>query len=223
MSGETNRLIGLANQIMEQPVPRELDVMVSTGEQVTIALLSMALIKRGVPAVSYTGNQVRILTDSAHTKARILHIDDTHIRADLKAGRVVVVAGFQGVDGNGNITTLGRGGSDTTGVALAAALKADECQIYTDVDGVYTTDPRVVPQAAGWTRSPSRKCWKWPASVPRCCRSGRSSSPASTTFRCACCTASRRVRAPSLLSMMKRNPWNSRSSPASPSTATKPS
>ncbi|HBO9590789.1 TPA: aspartate kinase [Pseudomonas aeruginosa] len=147
MSGETNRLIGLANQIMEQPVPRELDVMVSTGEQVTIALLSMALIKRGVPAVSYAGNQVRILTDSAHTKARILHIDDTHIRADLKAGRVVVVAGFQGVDGNGNITTLGRGGSDTTGVALAAALKADECQIYTDVDGVYTTDPRVVPQA----------------------------------------------------------------------------
>ncbi|MCF3162066.1 aspartate kinase [Pseudomonas aeruginosa] len=147
MSGETNRLIGLANQIMEQPVPRELDVMVSTGEQVTIALLSMALIKRGVPAVSYTGNQVRILTDSAHTKARILHIDDTHIRADLKAGRVVVVAGFQGVDVNGNITTLGRGGSDTTGVALAAALKADECQIYTDVDGVYTTDPRVVPQA----------------------------------------------------------------------------
>lgn len=147
MSGETNRLIGLANQIMEQPVPRELDVMVSTGEQVTIALLSMALIKRGVPAVSYTGNQVRILTDSAHTKARILHIDDTHIRADLKAGRVVVVAGFQGVDGNGNITTLGRGGSDITGVALAAALKADECQIYTDVDGVYTTDPRVVPQA----------------------------------------------------------------------------
>ncbi|HHM7899048.1 TPA: aspartate kinase [Pseudomonas aeruginosa] len=147
MSGETNRLIGLANQIMEQSVPRELDVMVSTGEQVTIALLSMALIKRGVPAVSYTGNQVRILTDSAHTKARILHIDDTHIRADLKAGRVVVVAGFQGVDGNGNITTLGRGGSDTTGVALAAALKADECQIYTDVDGVYTTDPRVVPQA----------------------------------------------------------------------------
>ncbi|MCS9763652.1 aspartate kinase [Pseudomonas aeruginosa] len=147
MSGETNRLIGLANQIMEQPVPRELDVMVSTGEQVTIALLSMALIKRGVPAVSYTGNQVRILTDSAHTKASILHIDDIHIRADLKAGRVVVVAGFQGVDGNGNITTLGRGGSDTTGVALAAALKADECQIYTDVDGVYTTDPRVVPQA----------------------------------------------------------------------------
>ncbi|MDH4558388.1 aspartate kinase [Pseudomonas sp. BN417] len=147
MSGETNRLIDLAKQISEQPVPRELDVMVSTGEQVTIALLSMALIKRGVPAVSYTGNQVRILTDSAHNKARILQIDDQKIRADLKAGRVVVVAGFQGVDEHGNITTLGRGGSDTTGVALAAALKADECQIYTDVDGVYTTDPRVVPQA----------------------------------------------------------------------------
>ncbi|UXY51337.1 aspartate kinase [Pseudomonas tohonis] len=147
MSGETNRLIDLAKQISDTPVPRELDVMVSTGEQVTIALLAMALIKRGVPAVSYTGNQVRILTDSAHNKARILQIDDQKIRSDLKAGRVVVVAGFQGVDEHGNITTLGRGGSDTTGVALAAALKADECQIYTDVDGVYTTDPRVVPQA----------------------------------------------------------------------------
>ncbi|CAE6932484.1 Aspartate kinase [Pseudomonas marincola] len=147
MSGETNRLIDLAKQIGDQPVPRELDVLVSTGEQVTIALLAMALMKRNVPAVSYTGNQVRILTDSAHNKARILQIDDHKLRTDLKAGRVVVVAGFQGVDENGNITTLGRGGSDTTGVALAAALKADECQIYTDVDGVYTTDPRVVPQA----------------------------------------------------------------------------
>lgn len=147
MSGETNRLIDLAKQISEQPVPRELDVMVSTGEQVTIALLAMALIKRGVPAVSYTGNQVRILTDSAFTKARILQIDSQRIQRDLKAGRVVVVAGFQGVDEKGNITTLGRGGSDTTGVALAAALKADECQIYTDVDGVYTTDPRVVAKA----------------------------------------------------------------------------
>ena len=149
MSGETNRLIDLAKQISGdgQPVPRELDVIVSTGEQVTIALLAMALIKRGVPAVSYTGNQVRILTDSAHNKARILQIDDQKIRGDLKAGRVVVVAGFQGVDEHGNFTTLGRGGSDTTGVALAAALKADECQIYTDVDGVYTTDPRVVPVA----------------------------------------------------------------------------
>jgi len=149
MSGETNRRIVLAKQISGgvQPVPRELDVIVSTGEQVTIALLAMALIKRGVPAVSYTGNQVRILTDSAHNKARILQIDDQKIRGDLKAGRVVVVAGFQGVDEHGNITTLGRGGSDTTGVALAAALKADECQIYTDVDGVYTTDPRVVSVA----------------------------------------------------------------------------
>lgn len=149
MSGETNRLIDLAKQISGdgQPVPRELDVIVSTGEQVTIALLAMALIKRGVPAVSYTGSQVRILTDSAHNKARILQIDEQKIRGDLKAGRVVVVAGFQGVDEHGNITTLGRGGSDTTGVALAAALKADECQIYTDVDGVYTTDPRVVSVA----------------------------------------------------------------------------
>ena len=149
MSGETNRLIDLAKAISgdQPPLPRELDVIVSTGEQVTIALLAMALNKRGVPAVSYTGSQVRILTDSAHTKARILQIDDQKIRTDLKAGRVVVVAGFQGVDEHGNITTLGRGGSDTTGVALAAALKADECQIYTDVDGVYTTDPRVVSVA----------------------------------------------------------------------------
>ncbi len=149
MSGETNRLIDLAKAISgdQAPLARELDVIVSTGEQVTIALLAMALNKRGVPAVSYTGSQVRILTDSAHTKARILQIDDQKIRTDLKAGRVVVVAGFQGVDEHGNITTLGRGGSDTTGVALAAALKADECQIYTDVDGVYTTDPRVVSVA----------------------------------------------------------------------------
>jgi aspartate kinase len=148
MSGETNRLIDLAKQISgDQPVARELDVIVSTGEQVTIGLLAMALIKHGVDAVSYTGNQVRILTDGAHNKARILQIDDARIRADLGAGKVVVVAGFQGVDEHGNITTLGRGGSDTTGVALAAALKADECQIYTDVDGVYTTDPRVVPHA----------------------------------------------------------------------------
>ena len=148
MSGETNRLIDLAKQVSDgQPVPRELDVMVSTGEQVTIALLAMALIQRGVPAVSYTGNQVRILTDSAHTKARILQIDDQRIRKDLAEGRVVVVAGFQGADEDGNITTLGRGGSDTSAVALAAALNADECQIYTDVDGVYTTDPRIVPEA----------------------------------------------------------------------------
>ncbi|MDH5182106.1 MAG: aspartate kinase [Gammaproteobacteria bacterium] len=147
MSGETNRLIDLAKQISEQPEPREYDVLVSTGEQVTIALLSMALNRRGCPARSYTGSQVHILTDSAHTKARILDIDESRIREDLKKGRVVVVAGFQGRDEHGNITTLGRGGSDTTAVALAAALKADECQIYTDVDGVYTTDPRVVSNA----------------------------------------------------------------------------
>jgi aspartate kinase len=147
MSGETNRLIALAKQIHDDPTPRELDVLVSTGEQVTIALLCMALHKAGLKAKSYTGNQVRILTDSAFTKARIQEIDDHRIRADLADGCVVVVAGFQGVDEAGNITTLGRGGSDTTGVALAAALKADECQIYTDVDGVYTTDPRVVDTA----------------------------------------------------------------------------
>lgn len=147
MSGETNRLIGLSNQISGNPSPREMDVLVSTGEQVTIALLAMALQEIGCEARSYTGSQVRITTDSAHSKARITDIDDVHVRADLEAGRVVVVAGFQGVDGHSNITTLGRGGSDTTAVAMAAALKADECQIYTDVDGVYTTDPRVEPKA----------------------------------------------------------------------------
>ncbi len=147
MSGETNRLIGLAQEISSAPTPREMDVLVSTGEQVTIALLCIALHKRGIKARSYTGQQVQILTDSAHMKARIKHIDVDKIRADLSEDTVVVVAGFQGVDEDGNITTLGRGGSDTTGVALAAALKADECQIYTDVDGVYTTDPRVVPEA----------------------------------------------------------------------------
>jgi aspartate kinase len=147
MSGETNRLIGLANQIDETPDPREMDVLVSTGEQVTIALVCMALQKRGIEARSYTGGQVRILTDSVHGKARIKEIDAHRMQTDLQAGRVVVVAGFQGIDEAGNITTLGRGGSDTTAVALAAALKADECQIYTDVDGVYTTDPRVVPDA----------------------------------------------------------------------------
>ena len=147
MSGETNRLVGLAKEIMDEPVPREMDVLLSTGEQVTIALLSMALINRGVQARSYTGGQVSIRTDSSHTKARIQAIDEQGMRADLDKGRVVVVAGFQGLDDDGNITTLGRGGSDTTAVALAAALKADECQIYTDVDGVYTTDPRVVDSA----------------------------------------------------------------------------
>lgn len=147
MSGETNRLIGLAKDIQANPDPRELDVLVSTGEQVTIALLAMALKDLGLKAKSYTGSQVKILTDDAFTKARILNIDEAPMRADLESGHVIVVAGFQGVDEAGNITTLGRGGSDTTGVALAAALQADECQIYTDVDGVYTTDPRIVPEA----------------------------------------------------------------------------
>jgi len=147
MSGETNRLIGLAKAITDSPNLRELDVLVSTGEQVTIALLAMALEKIGVPARSYTGGQVHIRTDSAFSKARIQEIDDARVRYDLEHGLVVVVAGFQGVDEGGNITTLGRGGSDTTAVAMAAALKADECQIYTDVDGVYTTDPRVEPRA----------------------------------------------------------------------------
>ncbi|MFL0802007.1 MAG: aspartate kinase [Agarilytica sp.] len=147
MSGETNRLLGLASEMQSEPDPREMDVLVSTGEQVTIALLCMALKNLGYEARSYTGGQVKILTDNSHTKARIQDIDKARMQEDLSAGRVVVVAGFQGVDETGNITTLGRGGSDTTGVALAAALKADECQIYTDVDGVYTTDPRVAEQA----------------------------------------------------------------------------
>ncbi len=147
MSGETNRLVALAHEMQEFPDPRELDVILATGEQVTIGLLSMALKDIGLPAKSYTGWQVALTTDSAHTKARIDHINDAKMRDDLTQGRVVVVAGFQGVDRQGDITTLGRGGSDTSAVALAAALQADECQIYTDVDGVYTTDPRVVPEA----------------------------------------------------------------------------
>jgi aspartate kinase len=147
MSGETNRLIGLAAEISDAPSPREMDVLVSTGEQVTIALLCLALQEIGCDARSYTGAQVHILTDSAHSKARIMDIDHARVCADIKAGRVVVVAGFQGVDERGDITTLGRGGSDTTAVAMAAALDADECQIFTDVDGVYTTDPRVEPKA----------------------------------------------------------------------------
>jgi len=147
MSGETNRLVALAKEMQTQPTDREMDVLLSTGEQVTISLLCMALHSLGCDASSYTGGQVKILTDSSYTKARIREIEDTKMRADLNAGKVVVVAGFQGVDEHGNITTLGRGGSDTTAVALAAALKADECHIYTDVDGVYTTDPRVEPKA----------------------------------------------------------------------------
>src|SRR5204862_4697877 len=147
MAGETDRLIALARQIQALPDPRELDVVAATGEQVTIGLLAMALVDLGVKARSYPGWQVKIVSDSAHNKARIVSIDQQRIRADIHAGRVVVVAGFQGVDGHDNLTTLGRGGSDTSAVALAAALKADECHIYTDVDGVYTTDPRLVPEA----------------------------------------------------------------------------
>ena len=147
MSGETDRLLGLARTVQDRPDPRELDVLLSTGEQVTIALLAMALQANGYPARSYTGHQVHIRTDSVHNRARIVHIDDERIRTDLAQGRVVVVAGFQGVDDDGNITTLGRGGSDTTAVAIAAALSAGECRIHTDVDGVYTTDPRVAPEA----------------------------------------------------------------------------
>src|SRR5512136_2479694 len=147
MAGETNRLLALAKELSPSPDPRELDVVAATGEQVTVGLLAITLDAMGLKAKSYTGGQVRVLTDSAFTKARILSIDEERMRADLAAGTIVIVAGFQGVDADGNITTLGRGGSDTSGVALAAALSADECQIYTDVDGVYTTDPRVVPEA----------------------------------------------------------------------------
>ena len=147
MSGETNKLIGLAEEMMAYPDPRELDAIVSTGEQVTAGLTALALINIGIPAKSYSGYQIKILTDQAHTKARILKIDEKAIRQDLDTGNVVVIAGFQGVDEFGNVTTLGRGGSDTTAVAIAAAIKADECQIYTDVDGIYTTDPRVVKEA----------------------------------------------------------------------------
>jgi aspartate kinase len=147
MAGETNRLIGMAKELSANPAPREVDVVAATGEQVTIGLLAIALHEIGLKAKSYTGGQVRILTDTAHTKARILEIDEVRIRRDLDDDTIVIVAGFQGVDRDGNITTLGRGGSDTSGVALAAALKADECQIYTDVDGVYTADPRIVPEA----------------------------------------------------------------------------
>ncbi len=147
MSGETNRLIKLAHEICAKPPAREMDVLVSTGEQVTIALLAMALQQRGTQARSYTGGQVSIKTDRVHSKARILGIDSAKILEDLALGRIVVVAGFQGIDDGGNITTLGRGGSDTTAVAVAAAINAAECRIYTDVDGIYTTDPRVVPEA----------------------------------------------------------------------------
>ena len=178
MSGETNRLIALTKEIQEQPDPREYDVVISTGEQVTIGLLAMALQDININAKSYTGGQVKILTDNTFTKARIISIEENNIRRDLNDGKVVIVAGFQGVDKDGNITTLGRGGSDTSAVALAAALKADECQIYTDVDGVYAYDPKVVAQTSpmqeisyskpkNLTPSPLKKCWKWQVKDPK--------------------------------------------------------
>src|SRR3989344_2242934 len=221
MSGETDRLLKLAKSIDADPSPRELDVAVATGEQVTIALLAMALEKIGCPARSYTGSQVHILTDSAHGKARILRIDEKRIREDLKQGRVVVVAGFQGVDEAGNITTLGRGGSDTTGVALAAALKADECQIFPEGDGVSPTDRASCPRPVDLTRSRPRKCSKWRRSVPRCCRFDRSSLPKSTRCRCVYCRPSRKGRARLLL--MRKTRWKRRVFQVSRSTATRPS
>ena len=183
MSGETNRLLGLASDLTSDPSPRELDVLVSTGEQVSMALLSMALHVRGIPALSLKGSQVAIRTDSFHNKARIQSIDDRRLRSELAAGKVVVVAGFQGVDENGETTTLGRGGSDTSAVALAAAIKADECQIYTDVDGVYTTDPRVVDGARRLRVLPSRKCSKWPAWAQKCFNFDRSSLRGNIRYR----------------------------------------
>ena len=180
MSGETNRLLALARSLSPNPDPRELDVVASTGEQVTIGLLAIALHELGLKAKSYTGAQVRVLTDSAFTKARILEIDEERMRATWPTGTIVIVAGFQGVDGDGNITTLGRGGSDTSGVALAAALKADECQIYTDVDGVYTTDPRIVPEARRLDRITFEEMLEMASLGRRFCRSARSSSRANT-------------------------------------------
>jgi aspartate kinase len=180
MAGETDRLLGLAHRIMPRPSRRELDVLLATGEQVSIALLCIALGKHGIQARSFTAGQVCIRTDAAHTKARIESIDEAGLRAALAAGTVPVVAGFQGIDPDGNITTLGRGGGDTTAVGVAAAMQADECRIYTDVDGVYTSDPRLVPMPGACSASPSRRCWSWRARVSRCCRSVRWSSPANT-------------------------------------------
>ena len=187
MSGETNRLIGLAKQIMDHPDPRELDMIASTGEQVSVGLLAMALLAIGKDAVSYTGWQAGIRTDSSFTKARIQSIDDTRVLRDLANGKIVIITGFQGMDEDGNISTLGRGGSDTSAVAIAAALKADECLIYTDVDGVYTTDPRVVERRAACRRSPSKKCSSWPRWARKCCKPARWSLPATTRCRRACC------------------------------------
>ena len=183
MSGETNRLVALARDIDEAPSAREMDVLVSTGEQVTIALLSMALHKLGVDARSYTGAQVRILTDDAYSKARIRDIDAAAVREDLEAGRVVVVAGFQGIDEDGNITTLGRGGTDTTRYSPTWTASTPPT-------------PASNPRRESWSASPSRRCWRWPAWARRSCRSVRWSLPASTRYRCASCRGSRKARAP---------------------------
>lgn len=189
MSGETNRLIALAKEIQKNPDPRELDVIASTGEQVTIGLLAMALQNLGVPARSYTGTQVRVLTDNAFTKARIKEIDSHRIMADLNDGKVVIVAGFQGCDEEGNITTLGRGGSDTSAVALAAALHADECLIFTDVDGITQLIRAWSATLANWMLWRLRKFWKWPPSAPRFFRSAVWNLLVNTAFRPACSPA----------------------------------
>jgi aspartate kinase len=182
MAGETNKLVALANEICEFPSEREYDVLVASGEQVSISLLSMCLQSMGYKAKSYLGWQVPIYTDSAYSRARISEISDVNIREDLRNGTIIIVAGFQGIDRDNNIATLGRGGSDTSAVAVAAALKADVCEIYTDVDGIYTTDPRMVPERPRWRRSPMTRCSRWPRWDPRSCRSVQSSLPKNTAW-----------------------------------------
>ena len=225
MSGETNRLLALAKELSASPNPRELDVVAATGEQVTIGLLAIALEAIGIRAKSYTGGQVKVLTDSAFTKARIQSIDDAAMRADLEAGTVVIVAGFQGVDDEGNITTLGRGGSDTSGVALAAALKADECQIYTDVDGVYTTDPRIVPDARRLDTITFEEMLEMASLGSKVLQIRSVEFAGKYNVGCGCC---RRSRIPSRRPRARSSPtrktstWKRPSFPASRSTATRP-
>ena len=196
MSGETNRLLALAKEVTTQPDERESDVLVSTGEQVTVALLAMALKDMGYPAFSLLGHQVHIETDSAYGRARIKTIKTDRLLSGLQQGQIVVIAGFQGVDEKDNITTLGRGGSDTTAVAIAAALKADVCEIYTDVDGVYSADPRICPQRANSSASRMMRCWNWPASVQKCYRFVQWSLPSVIRCRCMCGRVSHLTKAP---------------------------